>query len=58
MKIIIIIIILLILFSILLRRHNKQVKEVLKVQENENSTQDNDFKVSDIDESDVGDEGE
>jgi len=54
---IIVIIILLILFSILLKRHNRQVKEALKVQENESSVKDSNTKVSNIDESDMG-EGE
>jgi len=54
---IIVIIILLILFSILLKRHNRQVKETLKVQENESGVKDSNTKVSNIDESDMG-EGE
>jgi len=54
---IIVIIILLILFSILLKKHNRQVKEALKVQENESSVKDSNTKDSNIDESDMG-EGE
>jgi hypothetical protein len=47
----------LILFSILLRKHNKQINEVFKVEDNKNSIKTTTSKTDSLEDSDIEAEG-